>query len=82
MNLPGVSNIFEGEGIPVFTYNQIRKALDRIDRQRRSGCYLHVSAETHERARRAVAGIIAADEAHDRRHRINYGEAVELGGAA
>ena len=61
---------------------QISKALTRIDRQRRSGSYLYVSPETHARACRDVAGIISGDKAHDRRHRINYGEAVELGGAA
>ena len=61
---------------------QITKAQKRIDRQRRSGCYLHVSAERRAYARRCVAGIVAADEAHDRRHRINYPEPVELGGVA
>ena len=61
---------------------QITKALTRIDRQRRSGCYLNVSPERRAHARLAVVGIVSADEAHDRRHRINYGETVELGGVA
>ena len=60
----------------------IAKALARIDRQRRSGCYLHVSETRMAYARHCMAAIVGADADHDRKHRINYGESVELGGAA
>jgi hypothetical protein len=60
----------------------ISKVTARINQQRRSGCFLHVSDERRAYARRCMSVIVAADAAHDRRHRLDYGESVDIGGAA
>lgn len=63
----------------------IRRIAVRIDRQRRSGCILHVPEERRAYARRCMAEIVAGTAAQDRADRIRWTQSFQnsdIGGAA
>lgn len=60
----------------------IRKAQRRIDRQRRSGCILHIIEERRRYVRACMPIVIEGTAAQDWAERVVYDEQIRTGGAA